>query len=78
MAKVTTPEVPPPVRPVPAVTPVMPPEPKLCPGANAMTPLLFTESPVSTGVPVVPNSRLSVPNGAVVLFAAGSACQRNT
>jgi len=50
MFSVTVPVVPPPVRSVPAVTPVMAPVPgNVCPAAKLITPLLAIFSPVSAG-----------------------------
>jgi hypothetical protein len=54
-----------------------PPPGKVWPAAKVITPLLLNFSPVSAGVAVPEEyNRFSVPDGAVVLFAAGSACQR--
>jgi hypothetical protein len=54
----TVPEVPPPMRSVPAVTPVMVPPPlmpgKVWPVANLMMPLLLMARPVSAGVTPLP------------------------
>ncbi len=48
-------------------------------GAKLMTPLPAINKPVSVGVPEPERySRLSVPEGLVVLLAAGSAFQRNS
>ena len=75
---VTFPLVPPPVRSVPAVTPVIVPVPgNFCPVAKVIRPLLLIDSPVSVGTELPEaNSRLKLPDGDEVLFPAGSACQR--
>jgi hypothetical protein len=73
--------VPPPLNPLPApvVTPVIVPVPgKVWPVANVNNPLPLSFNPVSAGAVVPePKSRLSVPDGLAVLFAAGSACHWN-
>src|SRR5580704_3654938 len=54
-----------------------PPDGNVCPAANVISPLLEIESPVSVGVAVPDaNSRSNLPNGVVLLFPTGSACQR--
>ena len=76
---VTVPLVPPPLRPVPAVTPVIVPLPgKVCPLAKLIRPLLAIERPVSAGVLPPPNNRFSFPEGEGVLLPTGSACQRKS
>ena len=76
--RVTLPPDPPPVRSVPAETPVMVPLPvpgNVCPEANVKMPVLLIFNPVSAGLLVPePNSRFNVPEGLVVLFPEGSAC----
>jgi hypothetical protein len=49
----------------------------VCPGAKVNKPLLLIESPVSAGV-AVPDaySKSILPDGALVSFETGSACQR--
>src|ERR1700722_10273804 len=78
---VTDPVVPPPVNPVPAVTPVIVPLPvpgNVCPVANVRMPLLLILNPVSVGAVVPePNSKLRLPDGVAVSLAAGSACSWN-
>ena len=69
----------PPVSPAPLATLVTVPLPvpvpgNVCPVANVICPLLAMCSPVSEGlVAPSPNSRFSVPEGAVVSLLAGSA-----
>src|SRR5580704_7425752 len=76
------PLLPPPLRPAPAVTPVMVPSPvpgNVCPGAKVIRPLLAMCSPVSAGMfGAVANSRFNVADGDAVLFPTGSANQWNT
>ena len=83
---VTVPLVAPPLRPVPAVTPVIVPLPgKACPLAKLIRPLLAIERPVSAGsvalscrVLAAPNNRFSFPEGEGVLLPTASACQRKS
>ena len=73
---VTFPDVPPPARSAPAVTPVMVPAPvpgKVCPLANVILPLLAICSPVSAGTLVPdPYSKLRAPLAVAVLLPTGS------
>ena len=73
---VIEPLLPPPVRPVPAVTPVIVPAPgKVCPVAKVIFPLLAMFNPVSLGEPEpLPYKRFRVPAGVDVLFPLGSVC----
>src|SRR5262249_24741 len=73
--RVTLPLVPPPVRSLPAVTPVMVPAPgNVCPAekVNVLLPVNLTSFPCGDDAPEQ-NRSLIVPEGFVVFFPAGSA-----
>ena len=71
----------PPVRPAPVATLVTVPLPapgKVWPEAKVITPVLATDTPVSTKSPVTPYSRLRVALVSEESFPDGSASQRQT
>jgi hypothetical protein len=79
MLRLTLPLVPPPLRPEPAVTPVIVPDPapgKVWPDAKEMIPVGAIERFVGVGVPEPdPNNRLKFADG--LAPSAFTVCQRN-
>jgi hypothetical protein len=75
--RITVPLVPPPLRSVPAVTPVIVPLPvpgNVCPTTKLISPVPPMLRPVSVGFAFASNNRFNVADGLTVLLPVGSAC----